>query len=1041
MSKFYLKCCSLSILMLLCISMVFAQQSVTGIVTDASGPIKGVSVSIKGTNKATQSDSQGAYSIQVETGQTLRFSMIGYISQEIIVASAKTINVSLVSQEGALDEVVVTAMGIKREKKTLGYSFQDVKGDQLVDAKETNISNALVGKVSGLQVVKGSAGPASSSKIILRGFNSLKGDNQPLIVVDGIPMNNRAGNPDKNNDFWNPSTDLGNGLGDLNPEDIESMSVLKGGAAAALYGSRGGNGVILITTKSGKAQKGSGITYSSTLGFETLFMVPELQNDFSQGKDGSFINTSMNSWGAKIEGQTVTDWKGENSTLSSHNNIGNFFNTGINHTQSIAFQQQLSDNTNLYTSATYLNDKSLIPGSSMNRLNLMTRMTNTFGPNKKWSSDVKAQYMKIDAKNRPIAGQNQSNMYNTLFLFPRSLDITEFQAATQPNGKMLWFGNGKESNPYWLEKYRQNNDKRDRFLLSGSLKYDFNEWLNTEAKFGTDIYYTTIDNKTYAGSKLTDDGNGSYSYGTNNFYEHNYTLSVNARKDNLWGKWGGAASLYGQIMSTKSEYKTTDIGPLNVPNVFSFSNGISNPDIKATPGRKQINSLFATAEINYDNFWFVNLTGRNDWSSALSKKNRSFFYPSVNTSLILTDLINKSGGNLPSWWSYAKIRGSYAAVGNDLDPFQLHNTYKLEKDPNGNTVMARQDVKYNEDIKSELIKTVEAGFETRFFQNRLGLDFTWYKTNATNQIIDVPTDPMSGYQRTYINAGNIENKGIEVALNARILDNPEKLLWSMDVNFSKNRNRIIELSDAIKTYDLIAMENIAIKADEGHDYGEIFGTTYKRVEDTDSEFYGQMILAANGLPTEGAATFLGKQNPSALLGITNSFAYKNFGLSFLVDGRFGGKFFSATQAALQQVGTAAVTVNNGLRENMVVDGVVSDGSGGYIKNTQSVTPQQYWSALGGNPNLGITERNMYDATNIRLRNVSLSYSIPATVLKNSIVQRAKVGLTVNNVWMIKSYANGIDPESVFAISSNAVGLENFSTPTARSYFINLSIGF
>lgn len=1040
MSLFYKKTAGLALCTLFSATSLFAQQGISGTVSDAKGPLSGATISVKGTTRATQSNSNGAFSIQAAQGETIRISLVGYKPQEIVVGATKTINVTLTNEASALDEVVVTAMGIKREKKTLGYSFQDVKGDQLVDAKENNISNALTGKVSGLQVVKGSNGPASSSKIILRGFNSLKGDNQPLIVVDGVPMNNRAGNPDKNNDFWNPSTDLGNGLGDLNPEDIESMSVLKGGAAAALYGSRGGNGVIVITTKSGKAQKGSGITYSSTIGIETLFMRPDLQNDFSQGTDGSFVNTTTNSWGAKIEGQNVTNWDGTNIPLKSYDNIGNFFNTGINHTQNIAFQQQLNNNTNIYTSATYLNDKSIIPGSSMTRLNLMTRVSSNFGPNKKWFSDVKAQYMKMNAKNRPISGQNQSNMYNTLFLFPRSLDITQFSDAIQPNGNMLWFGTGNQVNPYWLEKYRLNNDIRDRFLLSGSLKYQFNDWLNTEAKLGSDMYYTTIDNRTYAGSPLTTDGKGSYSFGSNNFYENNYMLSLNARKDNLWGKWGGAASIFGQIMTTKSEYKVTDIGQLIVPNVFNPNNGISNPAIRATPSKKQINSLFATAELSYDNFWFLNLTGRNDWSSALSKKNRSFFYPSVNTSLILTDLITKTGGTLPTWWNYAKIRGSYAAVGNDLDPYQLVNTYKLEKDPNGNTVTSREDVKYNENIKSELIKTIEAGIETRFFNNRLGLDFTWYKTNATNQIIDVPMDPFSGFQRQYINAGNIENKGIEISLNAKILNAPEKLNWNMDINFSKNKNRILELSDVTKTYNLIALENISIKADEGHDYGEIFGSTYQRVTDPSSQFFGKMILGANGLPLEGASTFLGKQNPSALLGVTNSFSYKNIGLSFLVDGRFGGKFFSGTNAALQQAGVAAVTVVNGSRDKFVVDGVVSDGKGGYVNNTTEVNPQQYWAAIG-NPNLGITERNMYDATNIRLRNLSLSYSLPNSILKNSIVQRAKISLTANNVWMIKSHANGVDPESVFAISSNAVGFENFSTPTARSYFLNVTIGF
>lgn len=1018
--------------MLLCISVVFAQQSVTGIVSDASGPIKGASVSVKGSNKATQTDANGAYSIQAEVGQTLRFSMIGYTAKEIIVSSAKTINVSLVNEEGALDEVVVTAMGIKREKKTLGYSFQEVKGDQLVDAKETNIANALVGKVSGLQIIKGSAGPASSTKITLRGNNSLTGDNQPLIIVDGVPMNNFLGgikgNGEKNNDIWNPATDMGGGLGDINPDDIESMSVLKGGAASALYGSRAGNGAIVITTKSGKAQAGAGITYSSTLGLETIFMTPELQNNFGQGKDGVYNPTMTNSWGDNISGK-------------AYDNIGSYFNTGVNHTQNLAFQQQLGE-TSIYSSATYLNDQSKIPGSSLERLNLMTKVTSSFGPDKRWTTDVKVQYMNVNAKNRPISGDNNSNVYSTLFTMPRSMNILDFKNPLNSVGDMAWYGTSenKTMNPYWLEKYRLNNDIRDRFVMNGNIKYKFNDWLDTEARFGRDQYTTNYDTKTYGGSPLIT--GGSYVLGKNTFFENNFTLALNAHKDNLFGKWGGSASVFGQIMKTKSTGIDANTGELQVPNLFYINNSKSFPTIEQSLLRKQINSLYATAEINYDNYFFLNITGRNDWSSALGLDNRSFFYPSVSASWVISDMITKTGGTLLNWLSFAKLRGSYAEVGNDLPAFQLYNVYNVGKDPNGNTTAGIGTTKYNPDVLSELIKTVEFGFDTRLFDSRLGLDFAWYKTNATNQLIDLPMNPYSGYEYEKINAGNIQNSGFEVVLDGRILTNTDKLTWNSSVNFSTNKNKIIRLIDGVDMYPLGSYDNVSIRALEGDLYGDIYGTKFLRVQDSDSEFNGQLILNGNGVPQAADGLHkLGNQAPKALVGWNNSFAYKNFGLSFLIDGRFGGEFFSGTNLNLQANGNAAITAPGGERAPFVVEGVVNS-NGTYVKNTQQTTQQLYWTQVTSTTgNYGITEQNIYDATNVRLRNVTLSYNFPKTILGNSIVQRAKVSVTANNVWMIKSYANGIDPESVFAINSNATGFENFSTPTSRSFFLNLTLGF
>lgn len=1032
MNTSYIRICLTVWFMFLCMTTLFAQQQISGRVSDQQGlPISGVSVTVIESNTATQTGTDGVYRISAENGQKLKFSSVGYESQELVISATRH-DVTLSQSADEIDEVVVTAMGIKRDRKSLGYSFQEVKAEQIADAKEVNVANALVGKVAGLQVIKGSAGPASSTKLTLRGNNSLTGDNQPLIIVDGVPMNNFLGakgsNGQVNNDFWNPGTDMGNGLGDINPEDIESMSVLKSGAASALYGSRAGNGAIIITTKSGKSQSGTGITYSSTLGLETLFMIPELQNSFGQGSDGVFDPISNNNWGPAIHG----------SEYQAYDNIQNFFNTGVNHTQNVAFQQQFGE-TSIYTSATYLNDKSKIPGSGLERMNLMSKVATTFGPNKRWSTDVKVQYMNTDATNRPASGQNNSNAYATLFRMPRTLNILDYKDAIDATGNMLWYGTTNSTNPYWLAKYHLNNDTRKRFLMNANIKYKIADWLDLEGRAGMDTYNTTLDVRTYSGSPLS--ANGTYSNGRNDFSEKNFILALHARQEQIGdSKWGVSGSLFGQIMQSKETGLSASTGELEVPNFFTITNSLGNPSISQLFSEKQINSIYATGEINYDGFWFINLTGRNDWSSSLAKINRSFFYPSVSTSLVLSDMIRQSGGQLPTFINFLKVRGSYAAVGNDLGPYRLTNVYGIGQDPNGNTTANYDDVKFNSTVRSELIKTIEFGFDTRLFNSRLGLDFAWYKTNATNQLIELPMDPMSGFRAEVINAGNIQNSGIELVLDGQILQSGDGLNWNSSLNLSKNTNKIIDLAEDIDVYPLGGFDNLSVRAVTGSLYGDIYGTKFLRVDDESSPFHGQLLLNGNGLPQASETVLLGNQAPKALIGWTNSFSYKNIGLSFQIDGRFGGEFFSGTNVNLQANGAAAVTAPNGQREEFTVEGAVANGND-YVANSKTVTPQQYWTQVATTGNLGINEANIYDATNIRLRNITLSYNVPSSLIKGNVLQRARIAFTVNNAWMIKSNANGIDPESVFSVNTNATGFENFSTPTSRSYFVNLTLGF
>lgn len=1010
-----------------------------GVILDNKGlPIPGVSVKIKGTSRGASTDLEGRFRLtDLPQGASLIVSSIGYISQEVRV-TGRDVKVVLLEDTKQLDQVVVTALGIKRERKAIGYAMQEVKGSDLLQARETNVANALSGKVSGLQVIRSGNGPGSSSKIQLRGSNSVTGLNQPLIVVDGVPVENFTGAG--NNDFWNPTADMGNGIADINAEDIASMSVLKGASAAALYGSRAGNGVVLITTKSGRKNEGLGLTLSSTISLETIFMTPRMQNSFGQGSNGAYDADLGSSWGSRIEGQEYTKWNGEKSTMQAFDNVSNYFNTGVNFTESLSFSQQYG-RTSIYTSLTRMDDKSKIPSATQGRTNLTARATSSFGKDDRWTLDTKIQYVNTRTANRPISGNNHSNNFFAMYLLPRTLDIRDFSAAVNPStGKMLWFGTSQQVNPYWMQRYKLNEDVRDRFLISAALKYKFTDWLTGEIRGGSDMYYTNFENKTYLGSPL----NNSYSVKQDRFYEHNMSFLLTAQKDNILGRWGGSLTFGGNLMSRQYRSLATSVGTLNIPNLFSVANGKDNPSPEEAISRKKINSLYGTAQINYDGFLFVDATWRNDWSSTLSKANRSFFYPSLSASWVLTEMFNKSGKELPSWLTYAKLRASYAEVGNDLEPYQLFNTFRINQSPDELTMVNRQDILFDENVRSELIKSWEVGAEFRFLQGRLGLDISWYKSNATRQLLNLPMDPMSGYGKRKINAGNIQNSGIELMVSARPVETKD-FSWDLNLNFSNNRNRVISLyengDERISLYKLGGYDNLNVYAVAGGNYGEIWGTRFSRVEDKASPYYGKIIVDANGLPTAATEEAkIGDQQAKALLGLNSTLQYKGWALNFLLDARIGGHIFSGTLQRMQASGTSEMTVVGGERPDILVDGVVADGQG-YKPNETKVTAQEYWEHVTSRGNLGVGELNLYDATNVRLRTLGLSYTFSRELLRKTPIRQLKLGVSCNNVLMLRSHLGGIDPESVFATSTNATGFEYGSAPTSRTFLFNVTIGF
>ena len=707
---------------------------VTGTVEDDFGPVTGASVVVKGTTNGTITDMDGNFTLEgVKNGDVIQISFIGYSTMEITYTGQPVGVIKLAEDTQKLDEVVVTALGMKRSEKSLGYAMQELKGDALLDSRESNIANALSGKVSGLQVVRSSGSVGGSSKIVLRGANSLTGSNQPLVVVDGTPMDNFTGGVD---DAWgNSGTDMGNGLSDINPEDIESMSVLKGASAAALYGSRAGNGVILITTKSGKKNDGLGINVNFGVTADTPFMLPELQSSFGQGSVGAYNDQTNLSWGPRIEGQTITTYDGRQVPMAAYDNIGAFFGTGTSFNEGVSFQQDVNG-TSMFFSFNRQDDSGVTPEQSLNKTNLTLRATSFLDEAKKWKVDAKVNYVNQNAHNRPIIGINPSNAFSTVYNLPRSLNVLDFENCVDDQGKMVWYdkSNSPQENPYWVTQYRQNDDTRNRILGNASLKYAPTDWFDIELRGGTDYYTTTTTQKLYSGGNTKPEG--SYSEGSETFYENNFSFLATVRKDDLIQQIGWfCLHLDGNIMQQKRTKMNASAGTLLVPDLFDVNNGVDKPSITSSLTQRKMNSLYGSLQLNWDGWLFLDVTARNDWSSTMSKENRSYFYPSVSLSAVISDMVQKNGGSMPDWFSFAKVRASFAEVGNDLDPYQLYNVYTISKDANGNSMASAGSTLFDSSVKSELIKSWEVGADLRFFNNRFGIDAAWYKTNATNQLL------------------------------------------------------------------------------------------------------------------------------------------------------------------------------------------------------------------------------------------------------------------------------------------------------------------
>lgn len=1010
------------------VASVLQTGKVNGTVSDGNEPMIGASIVIKGTGRGTVTDLDGKFSLDgLKKGDVLQVSFIGYQTQEIVYNTQTKLTITLVEDGQALDEVVVTAMGIKREKKALGYAVQDVKGDQLTESRDVNVANSIAGKIAGVQIKSNGTGVGGSTRITIRGNNTIAGNNQPLIVVDGVPIDNFASSPD---DYWgNSQIDKGSGFGDISPDDVETISVLKGPAASALYGSRAANGVILVTTKTGSQSKGLGISLNSNLTIENPMAVPEFQNEYGQGTGGTFNNNVASSWGPKMDG-SIKEMALGNFAYSARDNdlYKDFLRTGSTWTNSMELTKSSEDIT-FRAGVTHINNKAVVPNSGLERTSVNLRATAKMA---EWlDADVKINYINQNTKNRISIARDPNNVFMDNLYRPRSVAFSDYSAYKENNYKRadgkpaayLIDHNAAPDNVFWSTYRNQNSDKRDRYIGMAALNITFTDWLSLKLRAGMDNYTFQYDMTRATGNPYWEAG-GSYRVQTERFKEINTDFLFTFKKN--WKNFDVLATFGGNIMKQSSTLNNDFSGELEIPDFYAISAGKEH-FAQFTRSKKQINSLYGTASLSYGSQIYLDITGRNDWSSTLPKDNQSYFYPSVGLSWVFTETLNRANVNLGPI-SFGKLRASWAKVGNDTDAYRLVNTYNLNYNIKDGTMgVTRDDWRANPNLKNETIRSYEAGLELRAWNNRVGIDISWYKTNAFDQILKVSIPAATGYKYDLINAGNIQNTGWEVVFNATPVQS-KSFSWDTNINWSTNKNKVIELREGLTSQDLsLGALPISIVAEVGGSYADMIGTAYAR----NSE--GQIMIDDKGIPVmDTERKKLGNALPKGLLGWSNTFTYKNWSLNFLVDLSYGGDIFMGSINMGTSAGTLAMTAP--YREGgMIVEGV-NQTSG--QPNTVAINAEQYWKGING-----INEAFIYDATNARLRELGISYTLPSSWIKKTPIRSAKLGLVARNLFMIYSKTKGFDPEAGYSTASSALGAEYCSMPTMRSIGFNVNISF
>ena len=1055
--------------------------TVRGIVTteEDGEPVIGASVIVKGTALGTVTDVNGRFELSGLSPSATRL-LISYISlMAKEVAIAPQVSVTLKSDTHLLDEVVVTALGISREKKALGYTAQEVKQDALVQGKDNNLLNSLSGKIAGVRITN-TQGDVGSSRIVIRGETSIAGENQPLFIVDGIPVDNSQLNARSS------GRDFKNAIADLNPEDIKTLTVLKGPNAAALYGARAAHGAIVITTKGGdKRQKGIGITLHSSTQVSFVATLPEFQNLFGQGAGGRFsyvdgkgagVNDGVDeSWGPRLDigllipqfdspldadgNRVATPW------VSHPNNVRDYFRMGISTNNGISIARG-DDKYQFRVGYNYEKQVSIVPDAGTNKTNISL---NTDYHLAKWIVvGATANYIVYTAPSLPgsatPSGSNvRSNSPMLQFLwFGRQVDTNSLKADYTRNWNSSYY-----DNPFWSASYNTQSQERHRLIGDLHAEFRLTDGLHVRFRTSTDWYNDRRKSKVKWGSAGAGSPYGSYAEDAYTVKENNTEVLATYIKQ-LNKNWGIDALLGFNVRNKQYENNYQAAPRLAVADLYTLTNSRDPLTSSNDFYRLRQYGLYGSIQLDYRRWAFLNITGRNDWSSTLPVDNNSYFYPSVTASVLLSEAFGWRSKAV----NYLKIRGGWSQVGADANPYQLATVFTSETAFNGNPLQSSSTIGMNSNLKPENTSSIEAGFEAAFWDNRLYLDFTYYKTDSRNQILKLATTAASGYTSQVRNAGHIRNRGYEIQLGAVPIQTSKGFRWNLDLNYGANSSKVVKLDDEglITSYRLYS-SGIQILASVGEAYGTLFGTSYVR------DANGNVVVDANGLPKISTTNkTLGKFTPDWTGGISNTFSYRSLSLSFLIDASVGGSIFSNTNKTGKYTGVLANTLSgrdaehgglwyytdamgNNVRlsespsysvssdglyyaqvngqstrvyqDGIMVEGVTESGS----KNEEVVSAEKYYHRI-----YSIAEANVYDASYVKLREVALSYRLPRLWTQKLHLQEASVTLTGRNLWTIYKSVPNIDPESALT-TGNAQGVEAYSLPTTRSFGVNLSVKF
>ncbi|WP_026728191.1 SusC/RagA family TonB-linked outer membrane protein [Flavobacterium denitrificans] len=1033
------------------------QSKLEGTVVDAvtKEPVIGASVNIKGTTHGVVTDLDGKFFFQ--TGQkfpyTLIISYLGYKKAEVVVQKNAVV-IDLEQEQNALSEVVVTALGITKEKKSLGYTTQSLKGKELASTKETNFLNSLTGKLAGVRITN-SQGDMGSSRIIIRGETSIAGNNQPLFVVDGVPVDNSQLN------FGGATRDFRNAIADLNPQDIETLTVLKGPNAAALYGSRAAHGVVLITTKSGKNQKGLGISVSSGITISQVSTLPAFQNSYGQGSNGKFsyvdgkgggVNDGVDeSWGPRLDGRLIPQFysNGVAVPFEAHpDNVKDFFNTGLTYDNSVSVAKS-DEKSDFRLGVNNQKQLGTVPNSEINKTNFTINTNYEISKNIKVG--VNANYIVTDAPQLPggPSGGRAAGVMLQFLWFGRQVDINDLNNDWTKN-----WNNSYYSNPYWNAYYNTTSQQRNRLIGDIHLDAKIIDGLNFRFRTGVDYYN---DRRKYT-IKYGTNGTpfGSYAEDAYTVDERN-TEGIFQYTKNLNDDFSLDA-LAGFNVRNHSDANNYQKAPrLAVPDLYTLTNSRDPLTSSNSYSRLRVYSAYASAQLGFRNYAFLNVTARNDWSSTLPSNNRSYFYPSINGSVVLTDAFKIKSNTL----DFLKVRGGWSEVGNDADPYQLSTVYNFQTAFDGNPIQTSSQKKLNENLKPETTRSSEVGLEATFWKNRLRFDAAYYNTDSYDQILEIKTTASSGYNSQLINAGKINNHGIELQLDGTPIQTKD-FKWNIGVNYSKNTSKveILDYDKKIQNYTIGSSGGVDVLASVGQAYGALYGTAYER------DANGNIVVGANGLPkADPTKRVLGHYTPDYLAGATNTFTYKNLELSVLVDASVGGELFSGTNRTGNYTGVLAQTLpgrgaeNGGLSyyypgnntsnpktlvtggvapggatvydDGMIFSGVYADGT----PNNKVISAQEYYKA-----SYNISEAYIYSSTYVKLREIRLTYNVDKKLVKKLGLDGASITAAGRNLLFIYKEVPNIDPETAFN-TGNVQGLESLALPTTRNFSLNVNLKF